>query len=45
MDSVAVFISERKNKPGHYLFSKIDLKYAYSQISLDKNIKNTVIST
>ena len=43
MDSVAVFISETKNKPGQYLFSKIDLKYAYSQISLDENIKNTVI--
>ena len=39
MDSVAVFISERKNKPGQYLFSKIDLKYAYSQIPLDENIK------
>ena len=36
MDSVAVFISERKNKPGQYLFSKIDLKYAYSQIPLDE---------
>ena len=39
MDSVAVFISERKNKPGQYLFSKIDLKYVYSQVPLDKNIK------
>ena len=39
MDSVAVFISERKNKPGQYLFSKIDLKYAYSQIPLEENIK------
>ena len=39
MDSVAVFISERKNKPGQYLFSKIDIKYAYSQIPLDENIK------
>ena len=26
MDSVAVFVSERKNKPGQYFFSKIDLK-------------------
>ena len=39
MDSVAVFISERKNKTAHYFFSKIDLKYAYSQIPLDENIK------
>ena len=39
MDSVAVYISERKNKQGKYFFSKIDLKYAYSQIPLDKNIK------
>ena len=37
IDSVAVFISERKNKP--YFFSKLDLKYAYSQIPLDENIK------
>ena len=39
MDSVAVYISERKPKQGKYFFSKIDLKYAYSQISLDDNIK------
>ena len=39
MDSVAVYISERKNKQGKYFFSKIDLKYAYSQIPLDDNIK------
>ena len=39
MDSVAVFISERKNNPGQYFFSNIDLKYAYSQIPLDENIK------
>ena len=38
-DSVAVFISERKNKPGQYVFSKIELKYAYSQILLDEIIK------
>ena len=39
MDSVAVYISERKNKQGKYFFSKIDLKYVYSQIPLDENIK------
>ena len=39
MHSVAVYISERKNKQGKYFFSKIDQKYAYSQIPLDENIK------
>ena len=39
MDSVAVHISEPKNKQGKYFFSKIDLKYAYSKIPLDENIK------
>ena len=39
MDSVAVYISERKKKQRKYFFSKIDLKYAYSQIPLDENIK------
>ena len=39
IDSVAVYISERRNLPGKYLFSKIDLKYAYSQIPLDENIQ------
>ena len=39
VDSVALCISERRNIPGHYLFSKIDLKYAYSQIALDENIQ------
>ena len=38
-DSVALYVSERRNLPGQYLFSKIDLKYAYSQIPLDENIK------
>ena len=40
IDSVAVYISERRNLPGKYFFSKIDLKYAYSQIPLDENIQN-----
>ena len=39
VDSVALYISERRNLPGQYLFSKIDLKYAYSQIPLDENIQ------
>ena len=39
IDSVAVYISERKNLPGKYLFSKISLKYAYSQIPLGENIQ------
>ena len=37
IDSVALYISERKNLPGQYWFSKVDLKYAYSQILLDEN--------
>ena len=39
IDSVAVYISERRNLPGKYFFSKIDLKYAYSQIPVDENIQ------
>ena len=39
IDSVAVYISERKILPGKHFFSKIDLKYAYSQIPLDENIQ------
>ena len=39
IDSLAVYISERRNLPGKYFFSKIDLKYAYSQIPLDENIQ------
>ena len=38
IDSVAVYISERRNLLGKY-FSKIDLKYAYIQIPLDENIQ------
>ena len=29
---VAKYISDNKNHPGNFFFSKIDLKYAYSQI-------------
>ena len=39
VDSVALYISERRNLPGKLLFSKIDLKYAYNQIPLDENIQ------
>ena len=38
VDSVALYISEKRNLPGQSLLSKIDLKYAYSQIPLDENI-------
>ena len=38
VDAVAHYISQRKNSPGIFWFSKIDLKYAYSQIPLDKSI-------
>ena len=38
IDAVALRISERKSSPGMYWFSKIDLKYAYSQIPLDESI-------
>ena len=39
MDSVAKYISENKNKQGNFLFSKVDLKYAYSQIPLHPEIR------
>ena len=39
MDSVALYISERKSKQGKYFSSKIDLKHAYSQIPLEDNIR------
>ena len=42
MDAVAKYISDNKRIPGEFFFSKIDLKYAYSQISLHPSIKNTV---
>ena len=38
MDSVAKYISDNKNETGNFLFSKIDLKYAYSQIPLHPEI-------
>ena len=39
IDSEALYISERKNLPGQFWFSKVDLKYAYSQIPLEENIQ------
>ena len=37
-DSLAMQIASNKNKEGPWWFSKIDLKYAYSQIPLDNSI-------
>ena len=37
IDEVANYISERKQNPSQFYYSKIDLKYAYSQIPLDSN--------
>ena len=39
IDEAATYISERKQNPGQFFCSKIDLKYAYSQIPLDPNIQ------
>ena len=36
-DSLAMQIASNKNKEGPLWFSKIDLKYAYSQIPLDNS--------
>ena len=38
VDAVALYITQRKKSPGNFWFSKIDLKYAYSQIPLDNSI-------
>ena len=38
LDAVALYITQRKESPGTFWFSKIDLKYAYSQIPLDTSI-------
>ena len=38
IDAVALYNSERRKSPGTYWFSKIDIKYAYSQIPLDESI-------
>ena len=39
IDAVATYISERSNEIGTFYFSKIDLKYAYSQIPLDPELQ------
>ena len=39
LDEVANYISEGKQNPGQFYFSKIDPKYACSQIPLDPNIQ------
>ena len=38
VDVVALYIAQRKESPGKFWFSKIDLKYAYSQIPLDNSV-------
>ena len=37
-DSLAMQIASNRKKEGHWCFSKIDLKYAYSQTPLDNSI-------
>ena len=39
IDAVANYISERSTEQGTFYFSKIDLKYAYSQIPLDPQLQ------
>ena len=39
MDAVAKYLSDSKQILGEFLFSKIDLKYAYSQIQLHPTIQ------
>ena len=39
MDSLAKYKSDYKNHLGNFLFSKIDLKFAYSQIPLHPEIR------
>ena len=38
VDAVALYVTQRKNSPRTFWFSKIDLKHAYSQIPLDSSI-------
>ena len=37
-DAVALYIIQRRDSQGTFWFTKIDLKYAYSQIPLDNSI-------
>ena len=39
IDAVANYVSERSTEHGTFYFSKIDLKYAYSQIPLDAQLQ------
>ena len=39
IDAVATYISERSNQNGIFYFSKVDLKYDYSQIPLDPELE------
>ena len=39
MDAVAKYLSDSKQTPGEFFFSKIDLKYAYSQLPLHPTIQ------
>ena len=39
IDAVATYISERSNQNGTFYCSKMDLKYAYSQIPLDPQLQ------
>ena len=39
IDAVANYVSERSTKQRTFYFSKIDLKYAYSQIPLDRQLQ------
>ena len=43
-DLLAMHISNDRNKEGISRISKIDLKYAHSQIFLDESIQSTVFS-
>ena len=38
VDAVALYINQRKESQGTFWFSKVDLKYAYSQFPLDTSI-------
>ena len=45
MDKIAMKISEVKTTEGTLYFSKIDLKYAYSQLPLHPDTQKIAIST
>ena len=39
IDAIANYVSERSTEHGTFYFSKLDLKYAYSQIPLDPQVQ------